>query len=261
MKLGGFGFIADYEKINAAGFDYAELDMPEIEGLSEERFGHFRNSVEKFGFPVLTGSRVLPIATPLFFVDGFAPMELKKYLIKTCKRAHTLGIRKVILGNGKARSLLSDEDIKKERVFIDFLHMLADITGNNGQKLILEPLSPKYSNYINTVPEAVRVINEVNMPNVFTMADLRHMVWSKESFRSLIDYADYIHHIHIDYPLSHPERNYPRADDDFDYSDFLMALKESKYDDTLTVEADIPEDWNNAHKQAIEVLFGTLNIH
>ncbi len=34
MKLGGFGRIADYDHIQQVGFDYAELDIPEIEALS-----------------------------------------------------------------------------------------------------------------------------------------------------------------------------------------------------------------------------------
>lgn len=34
MKLGGFGRIADYSKIKAAGYDYVASDMPEIEDLS-----------------------------------------------------------------------------------------------------------------------------------------------------------------------------------------------------------------------------------
>ena len=33
IQLGGFGFIKDYDEIKRAGFDYAELDMPEIEAL------------------------------------------------------------------------------------------------------------------------------------------------------------------------------------------------------------------------------------
>ena len=36
MKLGGFGRIADYDAIRAAGFDYAELDLPELEELSDD---------------------------------------------------------------------------------------------------------------------------------------------------------------------------------------------------------------------------------
>ncbi len=259
MILGGFGFIADYDKICAAGYDYAELDMPEIEALSEEEFGRLQDAVGKLGFPILTGSRILPVSTPLFFIEGFMPTDYQEYLTRSCKRAKTLGIRKVILGNGKARSLSSDEDMKKESTFIDFLRMLADIAGNNDQELILEPLGPKYSNYINTVYEAVRVIAETNMPNIFAMADLRHMVWSQEPLKDIVNYSQWIHHIHIDYPASYPERNYPGAADGYDYSGFLNALKESKYNDTLTIEADIPKDWNKAYLQTMEIIGDLLN--
>ena len=64
MKIGGFGHIADYEAIRAAGFDYAELDLPEIEALSDEDFEAFLKRVEDLGFPVLTGARALPLAEP-----------------------------------------------------------------------------------------------------------------------------------------------------------------------------------------------------
>lgn len=254
MKLGGFGLIADYESIGEAGYDYAELDMPEIEALNENEFGQLKDTVAATGFPVLAGARILPITIPTFFVDGFRPNELAPYLKKSCKRSAGLGIRKVILGNGKARSLQSPDDIKKEAIFFDLLHIMAEIAGENGQELIIEPLGPKYSNYINTLPEAVRVIEHVNMSNLFTMADLRHMVWSEEPFRDLVNYSRYVHHIHVDYPTSYPERKYPAASDGYAYIGFLQMLKESQYDSTLTIEADVPKDWKKAHKNAMEVL-------
>ena len=40
MKLGGFGFLKDYDVICAAGFDYAELDMPEIAELTDADLSH-----------------------------------------------------------------------------------------------------------------------------------------------------------------------------------------------------------------------------
>ena len=132
--------------------------------------------------------------------------------------------------------------------------MLAEIAGKNGQDLILEPLGPKYSNYINTIPEAVRVIEQVNMPNLFTMADLRHMVWSKEDFNDLTTYVQYIHHIHVDYPCSFPARGYPNASDQYDYGAFIKAIIASGYQDTITVEVDIPADWNAAHNGVMQVL-------
>lgn len=258
MKLGGFGFLADYPKIQNAGYDYAELDMPEIEALSEEKFSSVRDQIWQTGFPVLTGARILPITEPLFFVDGFRPTSLKDYLRKSCQRSAAVGMKKVILGNGKARSLAAPEDRAKESVFVEFLRMLADIAGENQLELILEPLGPKYSNYINTISEAVEMLERVGLPNVFTMADLRHIVGAKESLEDVITYRPYIHHIHIDYPLSYPERVYPSASDGYDYSKFLTALKRSGYNDTLTIEADIPSDWGRAHDGAAELLSPVL---
>jgi len=254
MKLGGFGRIADYEDICQAGFDYAELDVPEIEALPEREFDAFCNKVWKTGIPVLAGARALPIVNPWFFTEHFQAMEYKDYLEHACQRANILGIKKVILGNGKARWLPEESSIQKESRFINFMRMFAEIAGEHGAEVILEPLGPKYSNYINTLPEAVRVIREVHMPNLFTMADLRHMIWSGEPFEDIVAYVNYVHHIHIDYPTSYPQRPFPRLEDDYDYTEFLKKIMKSGYQDTLTVEADIPKDWHYSYRNAALVL-------
>lgn len=258
MKLGGFGRIGDCLNISEAGYDFAELDIPEMEALSESEYEKLCTMVENCKLSVLTGARLFPIVEPLFFTDGFNPAEFIPYLEKACKRTSMLGIQKIIFGNGKARSLGVPKDREKEPVFIEFLRTIAGIAQKYGQELILEPLGPKYSNYINTIPEAVNLIKKVNMPNVFTMADLRHIVGSKEPFDNLVDYISYIHHIHVDYPISHPERKYPRIDDGYNYTEFLAMLKKSGYNDTLTIEADIPDDWKSAYQQAIQVLGDVL---
>lgn len=253
MKIGGFGFIKDYLHISEAGYDFAELDIPEIEKLSEEAFEELKHTV-RTGVPVLTGARLLPVSEPLFFTEGYDPESLRTYLEKACERTAQLGIKAVILGNGKARWLQSETDREKEDIFIKSLRLMAQTAEKNGQKLILEPLGPKYSNYINTVAQAVQLIKKVDAPNLHTMADLRHMVWAEEPFRDIEEYLPYIHHIHIDYPLSYPERRYPSAEDDYDYSAFLNSLKQAGYQGTLTIEADIPADWNQAYRQAMGVI-------
>ena len=254
MKLGGFGLIEHYESISAAGYDYAELDMPEIEALSNDAFAQFKDKTASVGLPILTGARILPIAVPTFFIDGFKPSELATYLKHSCKLAAELGIKKVILGNGKARMLPNPDSIKNEAVFLELLRMMAEISGENDQEMILEPLGPKYSNYINTLEEAVEIVNKVNMKNLYIMADLRHMLWSKESLNDLSTYVNYVHHVHVDYPLSFPERGYPCATDGYDYSKFVNELIKSGYNDTLTIEADFPKDWKIARQRAMEVL-------
>lgn len=254
MKIGGFGRIADYEKIKAAGFDYAELDLPEIKQLSQEAFDAFCERVKQENFPVLIGSRALPIAAPWFFTDQFSLEEYKPYMVKACDRAEKLGIRKIILGNGKARWLVDDTGLKKESNFIDLLSLFAQICEENGIEMILEPLGPDYSNYINTLPEAVRVVKATGSKNLFIMADLRHLYRGGESYEDIVDCADYLHHTHIDYPEVFPERPFPTAEDGFDYSPFLNAVKRAGYNDTLTIEADIPSDWSSAYQKATKVL-------
>lgn len=252
MKLGGFGFIKDYDEMKKAGFDYAELDMPELEELGEREFDRFRNHVEETKFPIPNGARILPITEPIFFRPDFKVTDLEEYLEASCKKSGQIGIRQILFGNGKARWLIEEDSIKREEVFICFLRMLCEIAGENGQDILIEPLGPKYSNYINTLAEAVEVIEKANMPNLFAMADLRHFVWSKEPFEDIGKYREMVHHVHIDYPLSYPERKYPDVRDDYDYAPFFEQLKE--YNGTLTIEADVPSDWMRAGVNARELL-------
>ena len=65
MKFGGFGNVKDYRDIKQAGYDFAELDMPEIEELSDDDFASFVRVVKQENFPVLTGARILPVKEPL----------------------------------------------------------------------------------------------------------------------------------------------------------------------------------------------------
>ena len=252
IRLGGLGLCKDYDAIREAGFDYAELDMPEIEALKESEYEAFRAHVQETGFPVPTGARILPVAEPLIFVPGFRETDLEAYLRSSCRKNAGIGIRTILLGNGKARWLIDEDSIKNEQVFIRFLRRLCEIAGENGQEVLIEPLGPKYSNYMNTVPEAARIAALTDMPNLGVMADIRHFVWSNEPFSDIPKYRDLVRHIHVDYPLSYPERKYPCVRDDYDYGPFFEQLKD--YDSTLTIEADIPEDWNAAGRDARELL-------
>lgn len=254
MKLGGFGHIKDYEKIKEAGFDYAELDIPEIEELSDEDFDAFCKKVETVGFPVLTGSRALPMAEPWFFTDRFTMDTYREFIPKACARAKKLGITKIIIGNGKARWLLDETNLEKEQNFIDLLKYYSQCCADNGIEMILEPLGPDYSNYINTLPEAVQVVKKTGNGNLFIMADMRHMVRGGETFDHIAECADYLHHFHIDNPETFPARPWPSAEDGYDYMPFLNAVKTIAPEGTLTVEADYPEDWSAAYAKAIRVL-------
>lgn len=254
MKLGGFGRIADYDNIKAAGFDYAELDIPEIVELTEDEFEAFCEKVKREDFPVLTGARALPVAEPWFFTEQFSMEEYRDYMIQACARAKRLGIKKIILGNGKARWLPGKNDRRLEHNFIDLLRFFAETAKEQGIEMILEPLGPDYSNYINTLPEAEQAVQATGSSNLFIMADLRHLYRGDEPYEDVVKCAGLLHHVHVDYPETFPARPFPTEEDGFDYAPFLSAVKRSGYNDTLTIEADIPDDWAAAYRNAIKVL-------
>ncbi|MCR4892979.1 MAG: sugar phosphate isomerase/epimerase [Lachnospiraceae bacterium] len=253
MKLGGFGFIKDYDRIREAGYDYAELDMPEIEALNEKEFEAFREHVQETGgFAGPTGARILPITEPKVFVPGFKETDLESYIRSSCAKNAEIGIKTILFGNGKFRWLVDEDSIRHEEIFVSFMRMLCDIAGENGQEILIEPLGPRYSNYMNTVPEAARVAELVDRPNLGLMADIRHFVWSGESFEDVTKYSHLVRHIHIDFPLSYPERKYPSVRDGYNYGPFLAQLE--GFEGTLTIEADVPQDWMQAGKDARELL-------
>ncbi len=255
MRLGGFGKIEDYDKIREAGFDYAELDMPEIEALDDAAYDAFAEKVQTTGFPLYTGARLLPYTTPMFFVPGYDYRELEGYLRSTLRKNGQLGVKKILFGNGKARLLVDENSRKYEEQFLGYMRMLCEIAGENGQEVLIEPLGPKYSNYMNLIPDALEVVDRINMPNLGVMADIRHMVWNGETFENIGRYHDRIGHYHIDFPLSYPERSWPCVEDEYNYGGFLSQLKKIDSEDlTLTVEADIPKDWILAGKKIREVL-------
>ena len=255
MKLGGFGRIADYDRILEAGFDYAELDMPEIEALEESALEAFAEHVAQSGFPVITGARILPFTEPMFFVPGYQAKELESYIRSSCSKNAKIGVKKILFGNGKARWLIDETSLSREGQFFDFMKMLCEAAGENGQEVLIEPLGPKYSNYLNTVPQALEAVDRIGMPNLSVMADIRHFLWAGEPFEDIGRYHQRIGHYHIDYPLSWPERRWPDTEDGYNYGAFLGQLKAVDHPDlTLTVEADIPQDWKKAGKDIQAVL-------
>ena len=138
IQLGGFGFIKDYDEIKRAGFDYAELDMPEIEALGDKEFDSFLSHVKETAFAIPNGARILPITEPTFFVPGFQVSSLEAYVRSSCTKCAKAGIKNILFGNGKARWLIDEDSLSREQVFVDFLRMLCDIAGGQGQRILID---------------------------------------------------------------------------------------------------------------------------
>ena len=243
IKLGAFGKLKNYPDMDRAEYDYAELDSVEIAQLSEERFEKAKEMLSDGGLKTLVFARALPYDEPIFHGNDFLWDKFQKFVEKSCRRMQMLHAEKWILGNGKARSMPEYNRKYAEEQFLKLMRILCETAQKYGITVLLEPLGPRYSNYINTIEEAVDICKILKADNLFTMCDLRHMVDSHDNFSNIIKYGKYIRHVHIDNPLLYPQRIYPEQEDGYDYSEYFRALQKIDYDGTLTVEADIPQNY------------------
>lgn len=237
MKLGCFGKILDLEAIEKAGFDTAELDFCEIAALPEAAWEKFCVLAERSSltFEVLSG--LLPLNVRIF-EDNFDWNGWLLHVRRGCERALRLGTKLVPFGAGKCRSIPAGCRNRRacEEKLEGFVKDICDIFSDYGMTLVIEPLGPANSNYLNRIEEAEAFALRILRDNCKIMCDLRHMVKNQEAFEEILRYGDGILHAHIDYPLGE-QRLFPEEHDGYDYRPYIRALKNSGYQGILTIEA------------------------
>ncbi len=243
MKFGCFAFAPQLETVEALGYDCIELDLGEIVEMSEEDFESFRTKVKKsrLGFEVFSG--LLPLSVR-FHAPDFDEEYWMAYVDKAACRASALGAVMIPLGAGKCRSIpdgCADPEAAKAYV-LHLVRRISDIMARYNITLVVEPLGPANSNYLNTIPETVEFVQRVDRANCYTMCDMRHMFKLDESYSDIPSCIGYIRHAHIDYPRG-TARLFPQREDDYDYLPYFKALQEAGYDAILTIEATAYEDF------------------
>ncbi len=242
MRFGCFGFTKDIETIARAGYDSAELDIMEIAGMSDADFAAFRKRALALGIGLDAFSGCMPL-TERMHDPAFDRGHWMAHFRRAADRTALLGARLWPFGAGKCRSIpenCADVAGAKERVRT-FVYDLCEILAPYGITLVVEPLGPANSNYLQHIDETVAFAKTVGLPNCRVMCDLRHIVKSGDRLEAIAEYRDWILHAHIDYPLG-DLRFFPKENDGFDYAPYIRALSAAHYNCLLTVEATKYED-------------------
>ena len=75
------------------------------------------------------------------------------------------------------------------------------------------------------------------------------------SYSDIVEYADFIKHVHVDNPLyTFPERHVPMLDDGFDYSELFETLKSISYKGYISYEANTFDDYEKDIRKGLELL-------
>jgi len=104
----------------------------------------------------------------------------------------------MIFGSPKQRNTqgISIEEAKK--YFADGLAQVADHAQQRDVKILIEPLDTSQTDVVNTMAEAVELVEKINHPSIQTMFDFHNTPDETEPFHVLIQkYFKYIQHVHV----------------------------------------------------------------
>ena len=213
-----------YEAANAGaqGFDAVEPSLSALMELDEAGLAAFRKTLEDMKLSCEVFESILPPDVRVT-ERGFNIYSWTEYLRQALARASLLGCKTVVWGDGGARILPLEGEISilKEH-FNQFLFMLCDIAEHYGIAVGLEPLGPRRTNFLNSLPEVMGAIDSVDKPNLaiaLSSADVAEIGILDEE---LIRYGKFVIHAHVEKPLG-------QADRSLDSLPFLESLKKISY--------------------------------
>ena len=241
MKIGVCRGLDDFEAMKAAsvaGIDYWETGFGCLANFDDEKFELCKSKLEELGIKCLASNGFipgeLPIVGPAVNYDA-----LCEYMDKGFERAKILGVEKIGLGSGKARSFEEGFclDRAEEQVAFFLEEFAAPRAKEAGCIIVIEPLRFKESSIIHTISDGVRIAKMSKVDNVSGLADLYHVYGNKDNIEDIAHFRGEIKHSHIAEPV---KRRYPMSTDADNikdiYKSFFEALKTAGCE-TCSIEA------------------------
>jgi sugar phosphate isomerase/epimerase len=242
MRFGCCCSIEQAAIAHIAGFDYVECTVVSL--LPE--------ATEPFFAPLLEKYQAAPM--PMAACNVFLPGDLKvvgpavdwqrveHYVHTALRRVRLIGAELVVFGSGKARMVPDDfARSTAEDQLVDFLQLVAEVATTHAITVVIEPLNRKESNILNSVPEAVALAQRVNRPAIQVLADFYHMDEEHEPLHHVLDYKDWLAHIHV----ADTDRRAPGTGN-YPYPEFVDLLHQAGYDGLVSIEC----RWENFAAEA-----------
>jgi D-psicose/D-tagatose/L-ribulose 3-epimerase len=158
----------------------------------------------------------------------------------------------MILGSPKQRSTESGMSPSEAvEILTGELANIAPHAQRQNVQLLLEPLSPDQTDVVNTIEEAVRVVDEVNSPAVQTMFDVHNAVAETTPHPELLRrFFPHIRHVHVNEKDGREPGTGP-----YDFGTVLSLLAELDYAGWVSLEVfDLSRDGREVAAGALRYL-------
>jgi len=224
------------EEAERAGFDCVQPTSSYFLSLSNEDFAEHKERIRHHGMPFEVCSVPLPVEVRVT-ERGFNLYAWMEHLKRALRRLAELGCSTLTWSDGRARilPLEGDQTGPKEQV-LQFLYVLCGAAEECGMTVLVEPLGPRRTNYLNTLDEVNGLLPQVGKTNLSAVISLRELEAIGLSTSDFVSYTRLIAHVQMENPAS-PDgaRVCPRPGDGFDYRPFLRALRQIGYSGVIAL--------------------------
>ena len=222
--------------IEKQGFDYVEFPLMNFSGMGEKEFSAVEKAVADHGLGCDVACNFFPGSVRLVGKD-LDKGHIASYLDEILPKLKRLGIGKIILGSGPARTFGPDQT--REEAFEQFAGVLRDVilprTKKYGILVCIEPFERNYCNLIISVTEGLELVKALNDDGLELMVDLYHMLSNGEPLNEIEECFPHIKHVHI----AGPDRRVPENGDKYIF-DALELLHNLGYEGTASFETELP---------------------
>jgi len=232
--------LARIDRAAAEGFDFAQASA-DLVLRPEEETGRW-GAAQAGGLPLMICAVPLPPGVRVT-ERGFNLYVWTEHLKRVLLWMASLGCRAITWSDGRARLLPVEGEVAdlKEQT-LQFLFVLGDAAEVHGMTVLVEPLGPSRTNFLNSLEEIAEFLPKVGKDNFAAALSLRELEAIGLPFERLGFRHDLVRHVVLENPQpAAGGRRCPRPDDGYDYAPFVRALRGIDYDGTISLPADADE--------------------
>lgn len=241
MLLGCCVSLQEIQLVEQAGFDFIELQVGTIFPEKDDSyFQSVRVQIEECSLPVKSFNAFLPPQIRIVGKDVRREIY-EKYVLTALHRMKELGAETVSFGSGGSRSCpIGFPREKAMEQLLQFLEFTASAASRMGIQINIEGLNRTECNMINSLLDAKKIVEVINLPNVTLLADFYHMQMENEPTEHLFQVKDKLHYVHV----ADSGRLYPGSGK-FPFLNLMNTLQKIEYDGPISIEC----TWKNPEKE------------
>jgi sugar phosphate isomerase/epimerase len=190
----GIGIV---ETLAGMGFDYIELSLAGIMDLPEEAFADLARRVQRSGIRCEACNNFFPPRVRLTGAEARLPAALA-YATAALDRAARLGTRLIVFGSSGAKNVPAGFDLAAAwRQIVQLLAHLGPLAQARGITIAVEPINRQESNIVNRASEGLRLVRQVNHPNIQLLVDYYHLMIEAEDPAIVAEAGSSLRHLHL----------------------------------------------------------------